>query len=399
MTLKKLLTAIAVTASLCLSVTASALTSNYTTYATGQTLTAASLNSLQTNYTDGDNNILNGDTLTGNMLWNGGVDILMYSDTATNLTASIDGATGKFIGAVATPGVYNLNIKSATTTNANDSVTVECGNEACSATNPGFVVMNSGTVGDLVVFRITADVTQLLTGAHWGIGTTGDITGALIRALFVNDNGTLRTCWAYLGGRKTVLTTDTNATHASVNLPEEVLCNTAVASATNTVLEYGFMRSNFDDTGGAAEDLWANQTGVGDFVTGKTADGLWQPWNPVFTGFSADPTGQTTRWTQVSRIITAKFIKGSNGTSDATGFTVSLPAKAFGGDDGSLATELVDNGANLTTPGWCLTSAGSTTLTLYASTSGAGTAWTGANTKGAGFSIKYEVGPAASFIE
>jgi len=371
------------------------ITSSFTA---GQVLTAAQLNTLVTDSEACSDNILNGDTWTGSIALHSGSDLNVYSDAGTNLVANIDGATGGIIGAPLKVGTYNINIKAATTTNANDSVTVECGNSACSAANPGFVVMNSGTVGDLVVFRVTADVTQLLTGAHWGIGTTGDITGALIRALFVNDNGTLRTCFAYLGGRNTVLTTDTNATQTSVNLPEEVLCNTAVGSATNTVLDFGFVRANFDDTGGAAEDLWALQTGVGDAVVGKIADGLWQPWNPVYTGFSSSPTTTLSRWTQVGTAVTVHLTANASGVSDQTYYRVTLPAnQGKTSNSDFIVTDISNNSVALTTTGIAVQAAGSAYVNL--TTTPGGAAWTAANNKRADFSGTYEVGPAASFIE
>lgn len=391
-------------------------------FTSGQTLTAAQLNTLVTEAEACSNNILNGDTLTGtlnlhsgadlnlfsdvgvtakfgidgatgNTTINDGGDLLLYSDTATTLKAAVYGDSGRIRGYQDKVGVYNINIKSATTTNANDSVTVECGNESCSASNPGFVVMNSGTVGDLVAFTITANVTQLLTGAHWGIGTTGDITGALIRGLFINDNGTLRTCWAYLGGRHTILTTDTNATQTNINLPEEVLCNSAVASATNTVLEYAFFRSNFDDTGGAAEDLWANQTGVGDAVTGETADGYWQPFNSTSAGFSADPVGGTFRWAQHGRLGCVNYAATAE-TSDSTSYTDNLPFKAL--ISSSLAiSEGADNSATIT-DGVIRALAGSIALEFRKA---GGATWTSSNDKGVVFQQCLEIGPSASFIE
>ena len=398
MKFKKLLAAIAVTAILCFSPQIFSVTSNYTSYVDGQVLTASSLNSLQTNYTNADNAILDGDTFTGTIQVNSGFDVMLYSDAGTTLKAAIYGDSGRIIGYQDKPGVYNIDIISATTTNAGDSVTVQCGGAACSATNPGFVVMNAtGAGGAYVVFAFTANVTQLLTGAHWGMGTNGDITGVLIRALFVNDNGTLRTCFALLGGRQTVLTTDTTATQTSVTTPEGVLCNTAVASATNTVLDYGYFRSNFDDTGGVAEDLFANQTGVGDFVTGRTADGIYQPATPVEStaGWSTNPvTWTNARWTQIGRTIHFNAY-GITGTSDSTSTDIKLPATAayatrnqtgIGSDNGGAIGEMRGD-----------TSAGSRTLTLYTSMGAAG--WTASGTKNVNPALTYEVGPAASFIE
>lgn len=78
--------------------------SNYTTYTSGQTLTSSSLNSLQSNYTNCINEVLNGDTFTGNMLWYSGSNIAMYSDTGSTLKFSVDGTSGN----ITTEGQINL---------------------------------------------------------------------------------------------------------------------------------------------------------------------------------------------------------------------------------------------------------------------------------------------------
>jgi hypothetical protein len=372
-----------------------AVTSNYKTFTDGAVLTAAELNNLQTNYTNGDNAILDGDNFTGDMKWYGGVDACFYSDSGTTKKACIDGATGEIIGAPVKAATYNIDLARATTSVAGDSIKIQCGGAACSATNPGFVVMNGTTAGALTQFTITSDVTINLTGAHWGAGTTGDLTGRILRVLAVNDNSTLRWCVALLGGRDTLLTTDTSATATDINLPEEVLCSAAVSSSTNTVLEVGYFRSDFDDTGGSSEDLNSIQSGVNDVVTGKNADGLWQPWNPAYTGFSAAPSGATARWVQSGRMVTIRYY-ASNGTSNATSFALTGPAKANTGINSTSLAEYVDN-AILGTKGTGIveTTTGSQTLTLSI---GSGS-WNNSGSKYARFTFQYEVGPAASFIE
>lgn len=343
---------------------------------------------------------------------------LQYANSATGRTLTIPdpGAADTIVALAATqtltnktlgsgtettfPGWFNnIAIVRATTTNAGDSIKITSADgTAFSATNVGTITLPSTvTAGLSVKFSITADVTILLTGAHWGIGTTGDITGALLRVLAINDNGTLRWGVAYLGGRNTILTTDTSATQTDINLPEEVLTTAAVGSASNTCREVGFVRANFDDTGGAAEDLWAIQTGLNDVVTGQTADGYWQPWNPTFTGFAVNPTVQTARWTQVSRLATFEFVTSAAGTSNSVSFTSTLPVKCR--TSGTyLAMPVRDNSVTLTTPGRLdLSAVGSNSINLYIDS--VGNAWTNANQKYADYDFTMEVGPAASFIE
>lgn len=292
----------------------------------------------------------------------------------------------------------NIAIIRATTTNAGDSIKITGANgTALSTSNYGWITLNNpATPGQLSTFSVTADVTILLTGAHWGIGTTGDITGGILRVLAINDNGTLRWGVALLGGRTTLLTTDTNATQTNVNLPEEVLCTAAVGSATNYCREVGYFRANFDDTGGAAEDLWAVQSGVGDVVTGETADGLWKPWNPTYSGFAVAPTVGTAKWTQIGRAIFASLYQSGAGTSNSTTTTVNLPAK-FRFIHRFSAGSTVDNGSSTTAVALIASTADLLYVDMYKDMSGA--AWTNANGKKADFNICYEVGPVASFIE
>lgn len=294
------------------------------------------------------------------------------------------------------PGwMSNVGIFNATTTNANDSISIkDAGGASFSSTNPGWLTIGSATAGQLTTFEITSDITINLTGAHWENGTRGDLTDAILRVLAINDNGTLRIGVALLGGRDIVLTTDTNATGTNINLAEEVLCDTAVASALNSVSEIGYFRANFDDTGGAAEDLWTVQSGSGDIVVGKSADGLWQPFNPSFSsGFSAGPTVTSARWMQVGRTITVDV--KITGTSNSTAFPMTPPCDTrrshFYGKFG-----ITDNGSAQSDLGIYAGASGAATGDIRRD--GAATAYTNSGTKAASGTMYFEVGPAASFI-
>jgi hypothetical protein len=374
-----------------------ATTSNYTTFVDGNVLNASDLNSLQTHYSNADNAILNGDTFTGDMIWHSGADANFFSDTGTTLKAKIDGATGTIIGAPKGIGTFNnLNIEPDTVTQANDAIRIECGNSACSATNPGFVTMlsPSPSPGDVAVFSVTEDVIIELTGADWQYNTRGDVNDAILRVFAVNDNGSLRWCVGLLGGRETLLSTDDKTAQNTVTLAEYVLCNSSVTSATNSVQEFGWVRANFDDTGGAAENLWAVQQGSGDIGYGS-ADGLWQDFDPVFTGFSANPSVTIAKWTQVGRIIHVRFLTVA-GTSNATTTTITFPADAGTTIQSVSLAVNVDNSASKTTPSRLDTRTDSSTFDLYSDSAGGN--WTSSGTKNASGNFFYEVGPAASFI-
>lgn len=296
----------------------------------------------------------------------------------------------------------NIAIVRATTTNTGDSIKITgADGTALSPSNYGWVTLPDPTnQGRLVTFSVTADVTLLLTGCTWGNAGLGDLTGAILRVLACNDNGTLRWGVAFLGGRSTLLFSDTNATQANVNLPEEVLTDVAVASATNSCREVGYFRADFDDTGGAAEDLWTVQNGVGDVVTGGNADGLWRAWNPVFTGFDVGQSQTTTRavWTQIGRTIHLSYDRNALGTSSATSLTCNAPAKALVTSNGQsgIVSRTTNNSIALTTTGRVDTAVGSVTLSFYIDQHA--NAWTNSGTKGVDFFLTYDVGPAASFL-
>src|SRR3990167_6272201 len=156
MKFKKLLAAIAATAILCLPTGARAVTTNYTTYVDGQVLTASSLNSLQTNYTNADNAILDGDTFTGTMSFNSGADANFYSDAGSTLKASIDAATGDVIMSPRTIGTAincEINYSAGTITISGR------GGAALSATNPCHIGIRSNSNGVVATATFTANVT------------------------------------------------------------------------------------------------------------------------------------------------------------------------------------------------------------------------------------------------
>ena len=293
-------------------------------------------------------------------------------DVTINTTASV-GAQGWF---------ENLSIIRATTTNAGDSIKLTSADgTALSGSNTGKArLLSHSTPGQFVEFSITADVTILLTGAHWDHGGRGDLSNAILRFLLINDNNSLRCGVAKQGGRTNLVTTDTSATQTSVTSPEGVLCNTAVGSSSNTCRELGYFKASFDDIGGAAEDLWAVNTTVDHVVTGQTADGLWQPWNITsFTGFSSNPSINLARWMQHGKAVHIQTDISANGTSNASTFTINLPIKASG-VMGGVALQPVDLGVNGAIAGW-RTVDDSVTLNIYRTTND--DAWSSSGTKNA----------------
>jgi len=154
--MKKLLATLGALSAFFIAQNAWALCANYTTYASGQTLTAASLNSLQTNYTDCVNNVLDGDTITGTFNFQSAADINIYSDAGTTLEASIDGATGVAILSTRQLGESincEINYSAGTITISGKD------GGALSATNPCYVGIRSNTNGIVAQASFVANVT------------------------------------------------------------------------------------------------------------------------------------------------------------------------------------------------------------------------------------------------
>lgn len=303
-----------------------------------------------------------------------GYDLKMYSDSGTTLTGQLDGATGKLIGGVAIVGnPINLNITNATTSVANDSIKIECGNSACSATNPGFIHLPSTTAGDFTLFKIASDVTIPLTGAHWGQGTYGDLTDAILRVSAVNAAGSLVWCVNYQGGRKVLTSSLDSTTATDINLPEELLCNAAVSADAHMIDSVFWFKANFDDTGGSSEDLWAVQTGVGDLNFGS-ADGQKQIFNTSVTGITSQPT-TIKYFTQIGDEVCVSYFNDADSTSNSTSKSLILPIAASVRSIGTLGL-VRDNGAWKTAQGGYDISAGSRTLNLYINGDLGTTTWT-----------------------
>lgn len=72
----------------------------------------------------------------------------------------------------------------------------------------------------------------------------------------------------------------------------------------------------------------------------------WFAWTPTFTGYSVDPSGATYRWKCEGRSITINILQNTNGTSNNTAHTMTLPATSAGagGTHWAMPCLSVDNG-------------------------------------------------------
>jgi hypothetical protein len=119
----------------------------------------------------------------------------------------------------------------------------------------------------------------------------------------------------------------------------------------------------------------------------------FQTWNPTLTGFSANPTSCVYRYVLIGKLCTLFIRQATPGTSNGTGFTITLPftAAAIANMAWWVATAgNTDNGVLLSGAGAAYIASGGTVLNLF-SNAAAGS-WTASGTKGCfGMGITYEV--------
>lgn len=171
------------------------------------------------------------------------------------------------------PGIYNVGVVNATTTDTNDSIKITgADGTALSSTNPAYVVMPAVTDGTLAIFKVTSDVTIKITGAHWGRGTVGDLSGYPLRLYAINSNGSL--VWGITPFNiRTLTDSEDETTQTSVSTYSKVLVNSAVGSGTWEMVQVAWFKADFDDTGGASEDLWTVNVTPGSIRTSYEIQG------------------------------------------------------------------------------------------------------------------------------
>ena len=120
--------------------------------------------------------------------------------------------------------------------------------------------------------------------------------------------------------------------------------------------------------------------------------GEWIDYTPTLTGFSADPTNCVYRYSLIGKICTLVIRQGSNGTSNATTCTITLPiiAKTLANASWTAEHTFVNNGSQSATPGRAVIGSGGTVVNFYTDFNGG--AWTNSGGKRvASCTIIYEV--------
>lgn len=92
----------------------------------------------------------------------------------------------------------------------------------------------------------------------------------------------------------------------------------------------------------------------------------WLDWTPVFAGFSADPTSNVSRYRLINNTVNLNHRSNADGTSNSTGFTISLPftAKTITNANWQTPCLVTDNSAAVATPGTISITSAATTASI-----------------------------------
>lgn len=263
------------------------------------------------------------------------IEVAIVTELSIGTPADNSVSTGKLqnqsvttdkLGAIVYNGwAKNLGLIPATTTNANDSIKIQGAAAALSSDNPlSVTLLNQGSVGRVLARSTTADVTINLTGAHWGFGTLGDFTDVeLFVYAIAETDGSLKWGVSRTAGYVTITTALSSATATDINLETEMLV-TATLTGTMTCVMVGSFHANFDDTGGAAEDLWAVTSTIG-----KIKPGPRSPKAPTVQKFTSG-SGTYTRPSNPAPLYIQPVLVGGGAGGGGSGTTSGTAATAGG---------------------------------------------------------------------
>lgn len=279
-----------------------------------------------------------------------------YYNSTEAVVRKYDGAWFTTFKTNGSPGTSYVGLSAATTTNASDSIRILASDGAAFSADAhqGYVCLASITAGRLSVFPVSASVTLNLTGAHWGLGTLGDFTDVELRVYAINDSGTLKWGVSNQGRLQSISDTNTSTTATNINTQPKMLVNSALTSGTWPCIEIGWFNASFDDTGGAAEDLWSVATALGKINVGIPCPTVtdWTAYTPTGT-WSTNVT-----WTGLRRRIgdTEYYaVKASCSGAPTGNFTVNTrlmdTSKLTSTSTAPLGTANVLDGGSLQYPG------------------------------------------------
>jgi hypothetical protein len=289
-----------------------------------------------------------------------GFDGASWQQFANSPTASVD-------------KMANIGLAAATASVTNDSIKITGATASLSAGNPGYVRVPN-TSGGFTSFTVTSDITITPTSAGFGQSGHGDVTGAILRVIALNDAGTLKWGVIFQGGRKIIKSANAFTAAASVVDPEDALVNSSLGG-TSGFLDIGWVRVDFTDS----TTRWVVESGAGSINVGISADGFWQPFGLSVTGCSGTPTVPSLEWTMIGESVEIR--PNFSCTSNATSFNFIAPVKDGSNYDASNVP-VEDGGTVLNAPGLVAPHAlGSRTMDVYRQNSSGLNGWTATGVK------------------
>jgi hypothetical protein len=141
-------------------------------------------------------------------------------------------------------------------------------------------------------------------------------------------------------------------------------------------------------------DLATGITGILPVANGGTATstlGVGTTWTPTLTGFSANPATNDYSYTLIGKICFINFRQSVDGTSNATGYTFTLPFTAVTRTNSrwNFTASVVDNGVGSATLGRVIIQSAGTIGTI--TRDDLGTVFTASGGKRASFQGWYEI--------
>jgi hypothetical protein len=122
------------------------------------------------------------------------------------------------------------------------------------------------------------------------------------------------------------------------------------------------------------------------YVVNPTGYPGWYAFTPTYTGFSANPSAGSARYNIMGTMIVFEHLQNT-GTSNATGFTVTMPVTARD-TNSHVVGRVYNSGVFAAGAGLIAITASSATLDLFRD--GAGATWTNSGAKTMGFTITVE---------
>lgn len=160
-------------------------------------------------------------------------------------------------------GVSNLGLTATTSV-----VLASADQSALSASNLGQVVLNgTTTAGVAKKYSLSANLSLALAGAHWGFDTLGDLTGYPLWVYLIDIGSSAVLGVTPMGGLRTVASANCKTLASDCTSRTLIYVSSTVSSESNCV-PIAYILFDFDDTGGAAENLWTAQSSQGDVNIG-----------------------------------------------------------------------------------------------------------------------------------